>query len=56
MVHAKTFVPNPKPVSLVFGERELVIKPVPETNVHWPVPDVATLAAITAEGEEMQTV
>lgn len=50
MVHAKIFVPKPNPVIEVVGEREFVILPDPETNVHTPVPTVAVLAAIIVFG------
>jgi hypothetical protein len=50
MVHAKTFVPKPKPVILVVGERELVIVPLPETKVQAPVPTIAVLAVINVFG------
>jgi hypothetical protein len=46
MVHAKTLVPDPKPVILVVGESEFVIVPLPETKVQAPVPVVAVFAAI----------
>ena len=46
MVHAKTFVPKPKPVIDVVGESEFVIVPIPETKVQTPVPTVAVLAVI----------
>lgn len=50
MVHWKIFVPNPKPVIDVVGERELVIVPLPETKVQTPVPTVAAFAAINVFG------
>ena len=56
IVHAKTFVPNPKPVIDVVGESEFVIVPLPETKVHTPVPTVAVLAAINVFGLLMQSV
>lgn len=56
MVHAKTFKPNPNPVIVVVGESEFVIVPLPETNVHTPVPDVAVLPLIVVDGEEIQSV
>lgn len=56
IVHAKTLVPNPSPVIEVVGESEFVITPVPETNVHAPVPTIAVLAFIVAVGEEMHKV
>jgi hypothetical protein len=56
MVHAKMFVPNPKPVIEVVGDNELVIVPDPETKVQTPVPTVAVLAAISVFGEEMQSI
>ena len=56
MVHAKTFVPKPKPVMEVVGESEFVMTPVPETSVHTPVPIVAVFAFINVAGEEIQSV
>jgi hypothetical protein len=56
IVHAKTFVPKPKPVILVVGDNELVIVPDPETKVQIPVPTVATLAAMDAFGLVAHTV
>ena len=56
MVHANTFVPKANPVTEVVGESELVIVPLPEINVHCPVPDVAIFPAMVTEGEEMQIV
>ena len=50
IVHAKTFVPNPKPVIEVVGDNELVIAPVPETNVHTPVPTIEVLAVMKVFG------
>ena len=50
MVHWKTLLPKPKPVIEVVGERELVIVPLPETNVQTPVPKMALLAAIIVLG------
>lgn len=55
MVQAKTFVPKPKPVIEVVGESELVMVPIPETNVHTPVPTLAVLAFIVVVGDEMQS-
>ena len=40
----------------VVEESEFVITPLPETKVHSPVPDVATLPDMSTEGEEMQIV
>ena len=56
MVHWKIFVPNPKPVIEVVDESELVIVPLPEINVHAPVPIVAVFAAIIADGDEIHNV
>ena len=50
MVHAKTFVPKPIPVTEVVGESEFVIVPEPETRVQTPVPTVAVFAVITVVG------
>ncbi len=56
IVHAKTFVPKPKPVMVVFSKVGFVIAPLPETNVHKPVPTIGVFAAIVVEGEEIQSV
>lgn len=56
IVHWKIFVPNPSPVIVVFGWFELVIVPVPDINVHTPVPTVGVLAVIAVEFEVMQSV
>jgi len=56
IVHWKIFVPNPKPVTEVLGESELLITPVPEIRVHAPVPIIGALAAIIVLGEEIQSV
>lgn len=56
IVHAKMFVPNPNPVMLVVGERELVIVPLPDSKDHVPTPTLAELAAIIVFGLEMQIV
>lgn len=50
MVHWKTFVPKPNPVIEVVGESELVIVPLPDINVHTPVPTVAVLADMEVFG------
>jgi len=54
MVHAKMFVPNPKLVIVVLGERELVMAPLPESIVQTPVPTVAVFAAMVAVGILLQ--
>ncbi len=56
MVQAKTLFPSPKPVMDVVGESELVIIPVPDTNVQAPVPTTAGFADIVVVGLEMQSV
>ncbi len=56
MVHAKTLFPKPNPVIDVVGESELVITPVPETNVQAPVPTKGKFPFIVAIGDEIQTV
>ena len=56
IVHAKTFVPKPKPVIEVVGDNELVITPEPETKVHAPVPTAGEFAVIVAVGTLKQTV
>ena len=56
IVHAKTFVPNPKPVIDVVGDSEFEIAPPPETKVQTPTPTVAVFAVITVVGEEIQSV
>ena len=49
-------VPELKPVMDVVGEREFDIVPLPEINVHTPDPTRGELAAITADGDEIQIV
>ena len=56
IVHAKIFVPKPKPVIELTGESELVIVPLPEIKVQTPVPTVTVFAVITVVGEEIQSV
>ena len=56
IVHANTLVPKPKPVIVVVGKRELVMTPVPETNVHAPVPTAGKFPFIVVLGEEIQSV
>ena len=56
IVHAKIFVPNPKPVIDVVGDNELLIVPLPETKVHKPVPTVGVFALMIVLGEEIQMV
>ena len=56
IVHAKTFVPNPAPVTEVVGESEFVIVPLPEINVHTPIPTVGVFAAIVVVLDEIQSV
>ncbi len=56
IVQAKTFTPSPNPVMVVVGNKELVIVPLPEINVHAPVPTPGKLAAITAVGLFIQSV
>ena len=56
IVHAKTFVPNAKPVMDVVGESELVIVPLPEISVHVPIPTVAVLAVIKVFGLLLQSI
>lgn len=56
MVHAKTFVPRPKPVIEVVGESEFVMVPDPEINVHAPVPTTAVFAFMVVVGDEIQSV
>jgi hypothetical protein len=50
IVHSKIFVPNPKLVIEVVGDNEFVIVPLPEINVHTPVPTVAVFAAMIVFG------
>ena len=56
MVQAKTLFPKPNPVTLVTGESELVMTPVPDTNVQAPVPTKGKFAFIDVVGEEIQSV
>ena len=48
IVHWNTFVPTPKPVNPDVGLVGVVIVPVPETNVHKPVPTTGVLPANVA--------
>ena len=56
IVHSKTFVPDPKPVTLVFGNNEFVIIPVPEISVQAPAPAVGKFPFRIVLGEEIQSV
>lgn len=56
MVHAKTLLPNPKPVMLVLAKVGFVIVPLPEINVHEPVPTAGVFPAIVVVGDETQSV
>jgi len=56
MVHAKIFMPKPKPVIVEFSWVGFEIVPLPETRVHKPVPTVGVLAAIMVVLEEIQRV
>ena len=56
MVHSKIFVPNPKPVTEVVGESEFVMVPLPEINVHTPIPTVGVFAVIIVVLDEIQSV
>jgi len=48
IVHAKTLAPLPKPPIAVLGKVGEIIVPLPETNVHNPLPTKGVLPAITA--------
>lgn len=56
IVHANTLFPKPSPVIVVVGKSEFVITPVPETNVHAPVPTAGKFPFIVVVGEEIQSV
>ena len=56
MVQANTLVPTPKPFIAEDGEVGLTIVPIPETNVHDPVPTAGIFAVIAVLFEEMQRV
>jgi hypothetical protein len=56
IAHSKTFVPKPNPVMVVFGKVGFVIIPLPEINVHKPVPTIGVFAAIVVVGEEIHSV
>ena len=45
IVHWKTFVPKPKPVTPDVGDVGVVIVPAPLTSVHRPVPIVGVFPA-----------
>lgn len=55
IVQLKIFTPTPRPVIVVEADKEFVIVPEPEINVHTPVPTKGLLAAIVAP-PETQTV
>mgnify|MGYP001592676019 CR=1 FL=1 len=48
MVHLKTLLPTPNPVIVVAGLVGVLIVPLPESNVHTPVPTIGVLAAMIA--------
>ena len=48
VVQAKTFAPTPNPVIVVLFKVGVVIVPLPETNVHKPVPIAGLFPAIVA--------
>ena len=55
-VHRRVRVPLvDKPVTVVVGELGVVMKPVPLTKVHAPVPTLGVLAAIVAVAPEVHT-
>ena len=56
IVQAKIFAPSPNPVIVELGNNEFVIIPLPEINVHTPVPIPGKLAAIVVVGLEIQIV
>ncbi len=56
MVQTNTFWPTANPVIVVVGNNELVITPLPETNVQTPVPTAGKFAAIMVLGLEIQMV
>lgn len=47
IVQLKTFGPEAKPVTVVVGETELVIVPLPETKDHVPTPTVGVVPVRT---------
>lgn len=56
IVHTKTLLPSPNPVTAVFGRPGFEIVPLPDTMVQIPVPDVAIFPFIVVVGEEIQSV
>jgi len=54
IVHWKMFVPKPRPVIAVAGDKEFVMVPLPEIKLHVPTPTTGELAAIMIFGFEMQ--
>lgn len=56
IVHLKIFVPIARPVTVVPGESEFVIIPVPETNVQAPVPTAGKFPFKVVVGEDTQSV
>ena len=56
MLHSKTFMPNPKLVTVLFAARELVIVPDPDITLHVPTPVVGVFPASVAELVVIHTV
>ena len=56
MFHCNTFVPRPKPLTVVVAELELVNAAVPDTTLQVPVPVVGVLAASVVELVVIQSV
>ena len=49
-------VPTESPVIVVLGNNEFVTTPIPETNVHPPVPTAGKFPFIVAVGDETHKV
>ena len=56
IVQAKILFPKPRLVTVVFGNNEFVITPLPEINDHEPTPTAGKFPFIVADGEEIQSV
>ena len=56
IVHCKILFPRPTPVTVVFGDKLLVIVALPLITLHMPTPVVGVLAANVVVGFNIQSV
>ena len=56
IAQSKTLFPKPKPVTVVFGNKEFVMIPEPEIKVHAPVPTARKFPLRAVVSEEAQRV